>query len=151
MAEEVEKAVQEEQKKEPEVAESTGEEDKKTDSGKRRKEKKQYSADDFKHPQPRIKKQPFQIVYRSRKWFNKQHLLEEFKRDDPHKEERERLQPARKAAVERGEEIAVKTRKQPRGVQVVWGVHSMICTTLNASQGLVDVTTTRTLGTRRIQ
>ena len=91
MAEEVEKAVQEEQKKEPEIAESPGEEEKKTDSGNRRKEKKQYSVDDFKHTQPRMKKQPFQIVYRSRKWFNKHHPLVEFKRDDPHKEERERI------------------------------------------------------------
>ena len=93
------------------MLESTGEEEKKTDSGKRRKEKKVYTAEDFVHPQPRLKKQPFQIVYRSRKWFNKHHPLVEFKRDDPHKE-RERLQAAKKAAVERGEEIAVKTRKQ---------------------------------------
>ena len=111
LAEEVEKA-QEEQKKEPEVLGSTGEEEKKTDSGKRRKAKKQYSAEDFVHPQPRMKKQPFPIVYRSRKWFNQKHPLVEFKRDDPHKEERERLQAAKKAAVERGEEIAVKTRKE---------------------------------------
>jgi len=89
LAETVEKAVQEEGKKQPEVLESTGEEEKKTDTGKRRKEKKQYSAEDFVHPQPRLKKQPFQIVYRSRKWFNKHHPLVEFKRDDPHKEERE--------------------------------------------------------------
>ena len=49
---------------------------------------------------------------RSRKWFNKNHPLVEFKRDDPHKEERERLQALKKAAVERGEEIPVKARKQ---------------------------------------
>ena len=48
-----------------------------------------------------MKKQPFQIVYRSRKWFNEHHPLVEFKRDDPH-EERERIQAAKKAAVERG-------------------------------------------------
>ena len=38
--------------------------------------------------------------------------LVEFKRDDPHMEERERLQASKKAAVERGEEIPVKVRKQ---------------------------------------
>ena len=70
LAQAVQKA-QEEEQKEPQVLESTGEEEKKTNSGKRRKAKKQYSAEDFVHPQPRIKKQPFPIVYRSRKWFNK--------------------------------------------------------------------------------
>ena len=58
MAEEVEKA-QEEEKKEPEVLDSTGEEEKTTDSGKRRKAKTQYSAEDFVHPRPRMKKQLF--------------------------------------------------------------------------------------------
>ena len=111
LAQAVQKA-QEEEQKEPQVLESTGEEEKKTESGKRRKAKKQYSAEEFVHPQPRIKKQPFPIVYRSRKWFNKNHPLVEFKRDDPHKEERERLQACKKAAVERGEEIPVKPRKQ---------------------------------------
>ena len=50
LAETVQKAVQQEEKKEPEVLERTGEEEKKTDTGKRRKEKKQYSAEDFVHP-----------------------------------------------------------------------------------------------------
>ena len=106
MAEEVEKA-QEEEQKEPPVVETTGEEEKKTDAGRRKKSKKQYSAEEFVHPQPRIKKQPFPIVYRSRKWFNKNHPLVDFKRDDPHKEERERVQAyaLKKAAVERGEVI----------------------------------------------
>jgi len=82
--------------------ERTGEEEKKSDAGKRKKSKKQYSAEDFVHPQPRIKKQPFPIVYRSRKWFKKNHPLVDFKRDDPHKEERERVKALKKAAVERG-------------------------------------------------
>ena len=53
---------QEQEQKEPQVLETTGEEEKKTKSGKRRKAKKQYSAEDFVHPQPRIKKQPFPIA-----------------------------------------------------------------------------------------
>ena len=66
MAQAVQKA-QEEEQKEPQVLESTGEEEKKTESGKRQKAKKQYtyiySAEEFVHPQPCIKKQPFPLVY----------------------------------------------------------------------------------------
>ena len=110
LAEEVEKLQDEEQKEQ--IVETRGEEEKKEDAGNRKKAKKQYNAEDFVHPQPRIKKQPFPIVYRSRKWFNKNHPLVDFKRDDPHKEERERVQALKKAAVERGEVIEAKPRKQ---------------------------------------
>ena len=95
------------------VAETSGEEEKKTEAGKRRKEKKQYVEADFKFAQPLLKRQPFQIVYRSRKWFNKHHPLVEFKRDDPHKEERAAIQAAKKAAIKRGGEVPQKQRKQP--------------------------------------
>ena len=95
------------------VAATSGEEEKKTEAGKRRKEKKQYVEADFKFAQPLLKRQPFKIVYRSRKWFNKHHPLVEFKRDDPHKEERVAIQAAKKAAIERGEEVPQKRRKQP--------------------------------------
>jgi len=95
------------------VAATSGEEEKKTEAGKRRKEKKQYVEADFKFAQPLLKRRPFQIVYRSRKWFNKHHPLVEFKREDPHKENRAAIQAAKKAAIERGEEVPVKQRKQP--------------------------------------
>ena len=68
---------------------------------------------DFKFAQPLLKRQPFKIVYRSRKWFNKHHPLVEFQRDDPHKQERAAMQAAKKAAIERGEEVQQKQRKQP--------------------------------------
>ena len=112
LAESVAKEVEEEKKQEEPVAQTSGEEEKKTEAGKRRKEKKQYVAADFKHPQPLLKRQPFRIVYRSRKWFNKHHPLVEFKRADPHKQERAAIQAAKKAAIERGEEIPAKQRKQ---------------------------------------
>ena len=94
------------------VAATTGEEEKKTEAGKRRKEKKQYVEADFKFAQPLLKRQPFKIVYCSRKWFNK-HPLFEFMREDPHKEVRAAIQAAKKAAIKRGEEVPVKQRKQP--------------------------------------
>ena len=70
LAESITKAEEELKHQEP-VAQTSGKEEKKTEDGKRRKEKKQYVAADFKYSQPLLKRQPFQIVYHSRKWFNK--------------------------------------------------------------------------------
>ena len=76
---------------EPEAAPSSGEEEHRTADGKRKKEKNQYTAADFKFAQPLLKRHLMTIAVRSSKRFAKYHPLIEFKRDNPKKEERAKI------------------------------------------------------------